>query len=324
MTVLVTGGAGYVGSHAVQELRVSGVPCVVLDNLSRGHRDLVLDAELIVGDVGDSALVTRVLQQFQVKAVMHFAAFAYVGESVRLPGMYYENNVAKTINLLNCMVRARVDKLVFSSTCATYGLPDVTPITEAHPQRPVNPYGASKLMVERILRDFDATHGLRSISLRYFNAAGADPSGRIGERHDPETHLIPIALQAALGLRDGVDVFGGDYPTPDGTCIRDYVHVCDLAQAHVLGLERLQSGCATDAFNLGNGAGFSVLEVLDAVERITGRGIRRNVTARRPGDPHALVGSADKAHELLGWRPRFNRLEAMIETAWTWHRRHPV
>ena len=321
MTVLVTGGAGYVGSHAVRELRANGIPCVVLDNLCRGHRELVLDAPFFVGDVGDTALVRRIIEEHAVTAVMHFAAYAYVGESVGQPQRYYGNNVGATLRLLECMIEAGVRMLVFSSTCATYGLPEFTPITEEHPQRPVNPYGAGKLMVERILADFDAAYGLRSIVLRYFNAAGADPAGAIGEWHEPETHLIPIALQTASGLRPSVDVYGTDYPTPDGTCIRDYIHVTDLAQAHLLGLKRLQAGLASDVFNLGNGNGFSVREVIDTAARVTGRRVPWSAAPRRPGDPHALVGSAEKARRVLGWAPRFPTLEAIVATAWRWHSR---
>src|SRR5262245_11334173 len=242
MTVLVTGGAGYVGSHALRELQATGIPFVVLDNLERGHRELVLGAELIVGSTADGALVRRILYDYGISAVMHFAAYAYVGESTSHPDKYYQNNVASTINLLNCMVQAGVKMFVFSSTCSTYGLPETIPMTEDHPQRPINPYGASKLMVERILQDFDRAYGLRSVVFRYFNAAGACPSGEIGEWHEPETHLIPLLLQTAAGFRDSVEIFGTDYPTLDGTCIRDYIHVTDLGRAHVLGLEYLQAG----------------------------------------------------------------------------------
>jgi UDP-glucose 4-epimerase len=318
MTVLVTGGAGYVGSHALRELEASGIPFVVLDNLSRGHREMVLGGELIVGEIADSALVRRILEDYGINAVMHFAAYAYVGESMRYPDRYYENNVASTIRLLNCLVQAGVKMVVFSSTCATYGLPEATPMTEEHPQRPVNPYGASKLMVERILGDFDRAYGLRSIILRYFNAAGADPSGRIGEWHEPETHLIPLLLQTAAGQRDSVEVYGTDYPTPDGTCVRDYIHVSDLGRAHVLGLRHLMAGESSDVFNLGNGSGFSVQTVIETAERVTGRRIRSTVAPRRPGDPHSLVGSADKARRVLGWVPKFDGLESIIETAWKW------
>lgn len=296
------------------------MPCVVLDNLSRGHRELVRDADLVVGDVGDTALVRRVIADHRVSAVMHFAAYAYVGESVAEPLMYYANNVAATVGLLKAMHECDVKTLVFSSTCATYGVPESTPITEEHPQRPINPYGASKLMVERVLHDAGRAHGLRSVAFRYFNAAGADPSGAIGECHEPETHLIPLALQAAAGHRDGLEIFGTDYPTDDGTCVRDYIHVVDLAQAHVLGLRYLQSGGASAAFNLGNGNGFSVRQVIKTVEQVTGLRVPSKTAPRRAGDPPALVGSAEKARRVLGWAPRFDTIKAMVETAWNWHR----
>jgi len=319
MSVLITGGAGYVGSHALRELRAKGYDCIVLDNLSRGHRRLAQDARLTLGDIGDRKLVAGLLREAKVSAVMHFAAYAYVGESVTRPLEYYRNNVAQTLGLLECMVEAGVKKFVFSSTCATYGVPEVVPITEEHPQRPINPYGASKLMVERILRDFESAYGLRSVVLRYFNAAGADPSGLIGEMHDPETHLIPLVLQVAAGERRAIEVFGTDYDTPDGTCIRDYVHVTDLAQAHVLGLRHLEAGGASEAFNLGNGNGFSVKEVIRAAERVTARRIAYDTAPRRAGDPAALVGSAAKARRILGWTPQYVELETIIETAWRWH-----
>jgi len=321
--ILVTGGAGYVGSHVVRELRRAGIPCVVLDNLVRGYRALVSDADVIVGDIGDAGLVRRTIREYGVTAVMHFAAYAYVGESVTDPLKYYENNVTATVKLLRAMVDTDVRMLVFSSTCATYGFPEATPITEAHPQRPINPYGATKLMVERILQDISRAHGVRAVVFRYFNAAGADPSGAIGESHVPETHLIPLTLQAATGQRDSVEIYGTDYPTPDGTCIRDYIHVTDLAQAHMLGLRYLQSGAPGDAFNLGNGSGFSVREVIASVERVTGRTVRSVTAPRRPGDPPALVGSASKARQVLGWTPKFDTLDAIIDTAWKWHNRSP-
>jgi UDP-glucose 4-epimerase len=321
VTTLITGGAGYVGSHALRELLDRGVKCVVLDNLSRGHRELVGDTELVVGNIGDRKLVRRIFSDFDIDSVMHFAAFAYVGESVQAPALYYENNVAATLALLQTMVEARIKHFVFSSTCATYGVPTTVPIPEDHPRNPVNPYGASKLMVERILADFDAAYGLKSVALRYFNAAGADPYGRTGEWHEPETHLIPIALQVARGGRTHVDVYGTDYPTPDGTCVRDYVHVTDLAQAHFLALRHLQSGAASTAINLGNGDGLSVYEVLDTVEKVTGRKVARAFAPRRPGDPPALVGSSTRARQVLGWAPRWSALEAIIETAWKWETR---
>ena len=320
MAILITGGAGYIGSHVLHELRAEGVPCVVLDNLSRGHRELVGDAELVVGDTADTALVRRVIQEHGVTAVMHFAAFAYVGESAADPLAYYANNVAGTLGLLRAMRDGGVKSLVFSSTCATYGVPDVSPIPEDHPQRPINPYGASKLMVERVLADVERAHGLRSVVFRYFNAAGADPSGAIGEWHEPETHLLPLALQAAAGHREGVEIFGTDYPTADGTCVRDYIHVSDLAQAHILGLRHLEAGGASAVFNLGNGNGFSVRQVLDTVERVTGRRVKATTAPRRPGDPPTLVGSGERARRTLGWRPKFDTLEAIVETAWAWHR----
>ncbi len=328
MSILVTGGAGYIGSHVVAELQAAGLSCVVLDSLVRGHLELVQDADLVVGDVADAALVRRTIADYQVDAVTHFAAFAYVGESVEHPGTYYQNNVAATVHFLNAIVQAGVRRIVFSSTCATYGMPEATPMTEEHPQRPVNPYGASKLMVERILTDFDRAYGLRSVVLRYFNAAGADPAGRLGERHDPETHLIPLALQVAGGQRDSVAIFGTDYPTPDGTCVRDYIHVTDLAQAHILGLRFLEAGNPGDVFNLGTGNGFSVREVIEAVQRITGRAVSSIEGPRRPGDPPILVGGSAKARRFPGWAPRYDSLDAIIETAWRWHQgstvTHPI
>jgi UDP-glucose 4-epimerase len=322
MSVLVTGGAGYIGSHVVRELQASGLRCCVLDNLLRGHRELVDGAELIVGDIADTPLVRRIIAEHQVDTVMHFAAFAYVGESVEAPARYYQNNVGATIRLLEAVVEAGVRRIVFSSTCATYGVPETVPLTEDHPQRPVNPYGSSKLMVERILEDFDQAYGLRSVVLRYFNAAGAHPSGQLGEWHDPETHLIPLALQVAGGRRDHVMIFGTDYPTPDGTCVRDYIHVTDLAQAHLLGLRHLEAGQSSGVFNLGNGNGFSVHEVLAAARKVTGRTITAREAPRRAGDPATLVGSSAKARRVLGWAPQFEGLETIIETAWKWHRDH--
>jgi UDP-glucose 4-epimerase len=321
VTILVTGGAGYVGSHAVKAMREIGIPCLILDNLLRGHRELALDTEVIVGDTADSRLVRRILTDHRVTAVMHFAAYAYVGESVGQPAMYYENNVAATVQLLKTMIGTGVKRFVFSSTCATYGLPVTIPMTEEHPQHPVNPYGASKLMVERILQDFDRAYGLKSVVLRYFNAAGADPSGRIGERHDPETHLIPLTLQVAAGLRESLAIYGSDYATEDGTCVRDYIHVVDLAQAHILGLRYLEAGHPSDAFNLGNGTGFSVRQVVRMAEQVTGRRIATTVGPRRAGDPPVLVGSSARAQHVLGWTPKFTTLESILETAWRWHSR---
>jgi UDP-glucose 4-epimerase len=323
MTVLITGGAGYIGSHVLKALREDGVPCVVLDNLSRGHRELVVDADLVVGDIADSSLIRRTIEDYRVRAVMHFAAYAYVGESATEPLTYYAKNVAGTVNLLNAMLENDVKMLVFSSTCATYGVPAAIPLTEDHPQRPINPYGASKLMVERVLQDVDRAHGLRSVILRYLNAAGADLSGTIGEWHEPETHLILITLEVATGKREAGDVYGNDYHTVDGTCVRDYIHVVDLAQAHVLAWRHLRAGGSSDVFNLGNGNGFSVREVLRTVERVTGRPVASREAPRRPGDPPALVGSAEKAKRVLGWAPKFDTLESIVGTAWNWHCSRP-
>jgi len=297
---------------------------VILDNLVYGHRDLageVLNVPLVEGDIADRPLVERVLRQHGVDAVMHFAAYAYVGESATDPGKYYANNVAGTIDLLEAMRAAGVARFVFSSTCAVYGVARDLPITENHPQEPINPYGAGKLMVERILQDYDAAYALRSVRLRYFNAAGADPDGLLGEDHTPETHLIPLVLMTALGRQQSVSIFGYDHPTPDGTCIRDYIHVSDLADAHVLGLRYLEEGGATAAFNLGNGNGFSVNEVIEAARRVTGCEIPADVAPARPGDPPALVGSADHARRALGWQPRYPDIEDIIAHAWAWHRK---
>ncbi|HIK42437.1 UDP-glucose 4-epimerase GalE [Thermoleptolyngbya sp. M55_K2018_002] len=325
-TILVTGGAGYIGSHAVLSLQQAGYEVLVLDNLVYGHRELVeevLKAELIVGEIGDRPLLDQIFASRTIDAVMHFAAYAYVGESVKEPAKYYRNNVVGTLTLLEAMHAAGVNKLVFSSTCATYGIPSVVPIPEDYPQNPINPYGATKLMIERVLKDFGTAYGLQSVIFRYFNAAGADPAGRLGEDHNPETHLIPLVLQTALGLRDAIQVFGTDYPTPDGTCIRDYIHVTDLASAHVLGLEYLLSGGGSNIFNLGNGSGFSVKEVIEAARQITGRDIPVKACDRRPGDPPALIGSADRARQILGWQPQYSRIDDIISHAWAWHlKRH--
>jgi UDP-glucose 4-epimerase len=323
-TVLVTGGAGYIGSHAVLALQQAGYQVVVLDNLVYGHRDLVetvLKAELVVGDTNDRALLDQLFAARRFDAVIHFAAYAYVGESVSHPDKYYRNNVLGTLTLLEAMVAANIKQMVFSSTCATYGIPNAVPIPEDHPQNPINPYGATKLMVERILADFDVAYGLKSVCFRYFNAAGADPAGRLGEDHNPETHLIPLVLMAALGQRESVSVFGTDYPTNDGTCIRDYIHVSDLADAHVLGLKYLLNGGVSERFNLGNGLGFSVKQVIDTARQVTGREIVAIEQDRRPGDPPALVGSADRARQALGWNPQYADLETILTHAWGWHQR---
>ncbi|MGQ9806511.1 MAG: UDP-glucose 4-epimerase GalE [Chlorobiales bacterium] len=321
MKVLVTGGAGYIGAHAVRELKKAGYEVVVFDNLIYGHRELAQGARLIIGELENVALLREVFAEHQFDAVMHFAAFAYVGESVENPAKYYRNNVVATLNLLDVMREAKVNRVIFSSTCATYGEPKDIPIAESHPQNPINPYGASKLMVERILQDYSTAYGLKYVALRYFNAAGADESGEIGEDHNPETHLIPLVLDAALGRRKHITIYGTDYNTPDGTCIRDYIHVTDLANAHVLGLKYLEKGGASDVFNLGNGNGFSVREVIETAGRITGRKIPFVESARRSGDPAKLIGSAEKAKRVLGWKPKFNQLETIIATAWKWHQK---
>jgi len=324
-TVLVTGGAGYIGAHVVLALQQRGYRTVVLDNLSCGHREFVeraLKAELVVGDTRDRDCLDALFRDRTIDAVMHFAANAYVGESVANPAKYYRNNVAGTLTLLEAMQAAGVQQFVFSSTCATYGIPQTIPIPEDHPQQPINPYGRTKLTVECMLQDFEAAYGLQSVTFRYFNAAGAEPNGTIGEAHEPETHLIPLILLAALGQRDAIQIFGTDYPTRDGTCIRDYVHVSDLAQAHVLGLDYLRRGGETAFFNLGNGNGFSVREAIAAAEAVTGRAIPAIETERRPGDPPSLVGSSERARRVLGWSPQYPELETLVAHAWQWHRQH--
>ena len=323
-TILVTGGAGYIGSHAVLALQRSGYDVIILDNLVYGHQDLVetvLKTELIIGDTNDRPLLDQLFSSRKIDAVMHFSAYAYVGESVTNPDKYYRNNVVGTLTLLEAMKEAGINKFVFSSTCATYGVPEIVPIPEEHPQNPINPYGATKLMVERILSDFDIAYDFKSVRFRYFNAAGADPEGLLGEDHNPETHLIPLILLAALGKRDSISIFGTDYPTPDGTCIRDYIHVTDLATAHILGLEYLLNSGKTDVFNLGNGKGFSVKEVIETAREITGKEIKAIECDRRPGDPPSLVGSGEKARTILGWNPEYPDLQNIITHAWNWHQK---
>jgi UDP-glucose 4-epimerase len=320
-TILVVGGAGYIGCHMVKELIAQHYDVIVLDNLSTGHRRLVSGGRFIHGDLGDAALLDRLFTEHRIDAVMHFAAFSLVGESVQAPLKYYRNNLARTIGLIEAMVRHDVLTFVFSSTAAVYGEPDSTPIPENHPCRPTNPYGASKLSVERLLRDCDAAYGLKSICLRYFNAAGADETGRIGEMHDPETHLIPLVLKAALAKRP-VRIFGTDYKTPDGTCLRDYVHVTDLARAHLLALDILMDGGDSQVYNLGNSVGHSVRQVIDMAAKVTGKTIDIVEEKRRPGDPAILVADASKIKERLKWHPRYEKLETIIQTAWNWHRDH--
>jgi UDP-glucose 4-epimerase len=320
--ILVTGGAGYIGSHTVLALLQAGYEVIILDNLVYGHRDLVekvLQVELIEGDTGDRPLLDNLFSTRNIAAVMHFSAYAYVGESVTDPAKYYRNNVVGTLTLLEAMLAASIKKFVFSSTCATYGVPEVVPIPEDHPQNPINPYGATKLMVERILSDFDTAYDFKSVRFRYFNAAGADPQGRLGEDHNPETHLIPLVLQTALGKREFISIFGTDYPTPDGTCIRDYIHVNDLADAHVLGLKYLLDGGDSEVFNLGNGNGFSVKEVIETAKLVTGREIPVKECDRRPGDPPSLIGSGDKARKILNWQPQYSSLKDILVHSWQWH-----
>jgi UDP-glucose 4-epimerase len=322
-TILVTGGAGYIGSHAVKALQKLGYGAIVLDNLAYGHPELMtaLGAELIVGDTRDSSLLDRLFAERPIDAVMHFAAFIAVGESVQNPALYYRNNVAGTLSLLEAMLKAGIKKFVFSSTCAVYGPPQFIPMTEEHPINPLSPYAASKRMAEQILEDFDRAYGLKSVIFRYFNAAGADPEGQLGEDHDPETHLIPLALLTALGKRPDLSVFGSDYDTPDGTAVRDYIHISDLATAHILGLEYLQRGGESAVFNLGNGNGFSVREVIATAEKVVGKPIPVKESPRRPGDAPALVGSSAKAKEILGWTPQYADLETIIQQAWRWHQK---
>ncbi|MCW0386582.1 UDP-glucose 4-epimerase [Xanthomonas sacchari] len=322
MTVLVCGGAGYIGSHMVRLLQAQGEEVVVFDNLSTGHAcALPGGVELVNGDLLDSGALASVFERFNFDAVVHFAAYSQVGESMSAPYKYYSNNVVGTLNLLDAMRSASVKRIVFSSTAAVYGNPLHSPIDEGHPTAPINPYGASKLMVERILADGAVAYGLRSVSLRYFNAAGAETSGCIGESHEPETHLIPNILKAALGNGARLKIFGQDYPTPDGTCVRDYVHVLDLGVAHLQALSFLQSHSGAHVFNLGNGSGFSVKEVLDAALRVTGRSIPFDAAPRRAGDPPMLVASSDRARAELGWEPQHSALDGIIADAWRWHQR---
>jgi UDP-arabinose 4-epimerase len=321
-SVFVTGGAGYIGSHACKVLARAGYEPVVFDNLSRGHREAVRWGPLVEGDLADREELVAALREHRVSAVMHFAAYAYVGESVADPALYYRNNLAGTLSLLEAMREVGVDKLVFSSTCATYGHPDRIPIRETAQQLPVNPYGETKLAIERALYWYGEAYRLRSISLRYFNAAGADPEGEIGELHEPETHLVPLVLQTALGQRSHIDIYGTDYPTADGTAIRDYIHVEDLAEAHLQALEYLYAGRDSAALNLGTGRGHSVREVIAAAEAASGRAIQWRDAARRPGDPPVLVADPTLAGEKLGWRAHRSDLATIIRTAFAWHETH--
>ena len=319
MKVLVVGGAGYIGSHMVRELVEKGHDPLVFDNLSTGHADAVPEGRLVVGDLADKEHLRQLFSKNRFDAVMHFASFIQVGESVTAPLKYYSNNVANSLNLLSAMHAAEVKRFVFSSTAAVYGTPETVPIREDSPLRPENPYGRSKLMLEEILADCERAWGLLSACLRYFNAAGAHPSGTIGERHNPESHLIPIILQVALGQREFITIYGDDYATPDGTCIRDYVHVCDLAEAHTLALKQLFRGKKRMLYNLGNGRGYSINEVIDVCRRITGHPIPFKIGSRRAGDPAMLVASSEKITKELGWKPRFASLESIVESAWKWN-----
>jgi len=320
-SILVTGGAGYIGSHACKALARAGYVPVVYDNLSRGHREAVRWGPLVEGDVADQARLRAAIAEHRVTAVMHFAAYAYVGESINDPALYYRNNLSGALSLLEAMRDAGVREIVFSSSCATYGAPDAVPIRETAPQNPVNPYGETKLAIERALHWYGQAYAMRSVSLRYFNAAGADPEGEIGERHEPETHLVPLVLQAALGQRPAIEIYGADYPTPDGTAIRDYIHVDDLADAHLRALERLRAGGAGIALNLGTGQGHSVREVIAAAEAVSGRKVPARDAPRRPGDPAALVADPSLAAETLGWRATRSSLDAILRTAFAWHTR---
>ncbi|WP_163328995.1 UDP-glucose 4-epimerase GalE [Desulfurobacterium thermolithotrophum] len=321
MRILVTGGAGYIGSHVGKALGERGYEVLVVDNLSKGHKEAVLYGKLVVADLKDKESLDVIFKEFKPDAVMHFAAFIEVAESVREPLKYYKNNTINTINLLEVMIKNNVNRFIFSSTAAVYGNPEKIPIPETESIKPINPYGQSKAFVEKILHDFDRSYGLRYVSLRYFNAAGADPEGRIGESHDPETHLIPLILKTAKGERESIKIFGTDYPTSDGTCIRDYIHVDDLAEAHILALEYLLNGGSSEVFNCGYGRGFSVREVIDTAKKVTGIDFKVEETERRPGDPAILVADSSKLRKVLDWKPKFDDLEYIIRTAWNWERK---
>lgn len=322
MAVLVTGGAGYIGSHTLLRLIEKGEEVIIVDNLSKGHIEAVQGGKLCIGDLLDTAFLEKVFSENNIDSVIHFAAFSLVGESVQIPLAYYKNNVAATINLLNTMKAFDVKNIVFSSTAAVYGNAEKMPIEEADRTEPSNPYGECKLAVEKMLQWAARSGDLRYISLRYFNAAGAHESGLLGEDHSPETHLIPLLLKTALGQMESLNIYGNDYPTFDGTCVRDYIHVVDLADAHLLALERLRKFGSSDVYNLGTGTGFSVKEVIDAAVNVTGREIRTAIAPRRPGDPPVLVASPEKAIKELGWKPKYNNIEKILQDAWNWHKNH--
>lgn len=321
--ILVVGGAGYIGSHCLHELRSRGFDTLSYDNLSEGHRAAVQDTPLIEGDLSDGAKLDQLFSEHDIRAVFHFAAHCYVGESCENPEKYYFNNVANTLVLLRSMIQNNVKRFIFSSTAATFGNPVQDVINESHPQEPINPYGRTKLMIEHILRDYHEAYGLEYVALRYFNAAGAAEDGSIGEDHEPETHLIPLVLKVALGQRDDIKIFGDDYNTPDGTCVRDYIHIIDLAAAHIAGLSYLEGGGESGAFNLGNGKGYSVREVIETSERVVGASIKSETTGRRAGDPDTLIADYSRAREVLGWTQDYGDLETIIRTAWAWHQSHP-
>ncbi|HBE80878.1 MAG TPA: UDP-glucose 4-epimerase GalE [Firmicutes bacterium] len=323
MKVLVAGGAGYIGSHVGLELSRWGHQPVVLDNLVKGHRQAVVTGKFIQGDVGDKALVKQIIQEEQIEAAVHLCAYSLVGESVTEPAKYFHNNIGNGLSFLDALRESGVNKFVFSSTAAVFGEPEKIPIPEDHPKNPTSPYGFSKLTFEGILKFYDRAYGMKYIALRYFNAAGADPEAAIGEDHQPESHLIPIVLQTAQGLRPHIEIFGTDYPTSDGTCVRDYIHVNDLAQAHILALEALAKGADSTIYNLGNGQGYSNRQVIEVAKKVSGKVISVKEGPRRPGDPAVLVASANRIKEELGWKPQYPQLEKIIETAWRWHAGHP-
>jgi len=323
MAVLVAGGAGYIGSHMVAELLEQNEEVVIVDNLQKGHKNAVLGGKICIGDLRNEEFLDKVFRENEIEAVIHFAADSLVGESVTDPLKYYNNNMLSSLKLLTKMKEAGVDKIVFSSTAATYGEPENVPILETDRTLPTNPYGETKLSVEKALKWSDNAYGIKYVALRYFNAAGAHTSGKIGEDHTPESHLIPIVLQAALGIRESVGIFGNDYETPDGTCIRDYIHVTDLAQAHILALKKLREGGDSSIYNLGNGKGFSVKEVLELSREVSGVNIKAVTMDRRPGDPAILVASSEKIKKELNWKPKYNDLRVIIETAWNWHKKNP-
>ena len=320
--ILLIGGAGYIGSHINKLLNKNGYETIVYDSLIYGHRSAVKWGDFILGDLDSIDALRDVFSKYNIKAVMHFAAFAYVGESVVNPEKYYVNNVSNTLNLLQVMREFSCKKFIFSSTCSTYGNPEYNPIDEKHPQNPINPYGRSKLMIETILKDYSDAYDMKYVILRYFNAAGADIDCEIGENHNPETHLIPLALDAAIGKSEDIKLFGSDYETIDGSAIRDYIHVVDIAEAHMLAFEYLESGGSSDSFNLGNGEGYSVIEIIDVVKRVTKKDFKVTLRDKRVGDPSRLIGDASKARDILKWKPKYCEIEKIIQTAWDWHQRN--